>query len=60
MYALIDANSFYAACESVFEPGIRNKPLIVLSNNDSALVAVNRQAKELGIKKFEPYFKVKK
>lgn len=33
--------------------------MIVLSNNDGSIVAANRQAKELGIKKFGPYFKVK-
>lgn len=58
-YALVDANSFYASCESVFRPDWRGKPIIVLSNNDGCIVAANRQAIELGIKKFEPYFKVK-
>ncbi|NRA56130.1 MAG: Y-family DNA polymerase [Gammaproteobacteria bacterium] len=60
MYALIDANSFYTSCETVFDPLIRNKPIIVLTNNDGCICAVNRLAKELGITKFVPYFKVKK
>lgn len=59
MYALVDANSFYCSAESVFRPDWRGKPLIVLSNNDACVVAVNRQAKEMGIKKFVPYFQVK-
>jgi len=59
MYALIDANSFYTSCEAVFDPAIRNKPTIVLTNNDGCICAANRQAKALGIVKFEPYFKVK-
>lgn len=57
MYALVDANSFYCSAEQVFRPEWRNKPLIVLSNNDGCIVAANKQAIALGIKKFQPYFK---
>ncbi|WP_137297662.1 Y-family DNA polymerase [Psychromonas sp. SP041] len=59
MYALIDANSFYCSAEQVFRPEWRCKPIIVLSNNDGCIVAANKQALELGIKKFQPFFKVK-
>ena len=59
MFALVDANSFYCSAEQVFRPQSRGKPIIVLSNNDGCIVAVNKQAIALGIKKFEPYFKVK-
>ena len=59
MIALADVNSCYTACESVFEPAIRNKPIITLSNNDGCIVALNRRAKEAGVPKFEPYFKIK-
>ncbi|NRA62742.1 MAG: Y-family DNA polymerase [Psychrobium sp.] len=59
MYALIDANSFYASCESVFDPSIRDKPIVVLTNNDGCICAANRKAKELNIPKFEAYFKVR-
>lgn len=58
MFALVDANSFYCSAEQVFRPDLRGKPIIVLSNNDGCIVAANRQAKELGIPKFSPYFKV--
>ncbi|MGU8127911.1 hypothetical protein ACLXAZ_33035, partial [Escherichia coli] len=34
MFALADINSFYASCEKVFRPDLRNEPVIVLSNND--------------------------
>ena len=57
MFALIDANSFYCSAEQVFRPEWRGKPLIVLSNNDGCIVAANKQAQALGIKKFHPYFK---
>jgi DNA polymerase V len=59
MYALVDAVSFYASCEKVFDPSIRNKPVVVLTNNDGCICAVCPIARRLGIPKFEPYFKVK-
>ena len=59
MYALVDATSFYASAEKVFDPDIRGKPVVVLSNNDGCIVAISPEAKELGVKKFEPYFKFK-
>lgn len=34
MLALIDGNNFYASCERVFQPQLRARPLIILSNND--------------------------
>lgn len=58
MYALVDANSFYCSAEQVFRPQWRGKPVIVLSNNDGCIVAANKQAIALGIKKFQPYFKM--
>ncbi|MFT6986376.1 MAG: DNA polymerase V [Psychromonas sp.] len=59
MFALVDANSFYCSAEQVFRPQWRGRPLIVLSNNDGCIVAANKQAIALGIKKFQPYFKAK-
>ena len=58
-YALVDCNSFYASCERVFRPDLNNKPIIVLSNNDGCVVALSKEAKEIGIKMCEPWFKVK-
>lgn len=59
MYALIDCNSFYASCEKLFRPDLKNKPVIVLSNNDGCVVARSKEAKALGIKMGVPYFQVK-
>ena len=59
MFALVDANSFYCSAEAVFRPDWRDKPIIVLSNNDGSIVAANRRAKEAGIKKFIPYFQAR-
>ena len=59
MYALVDAVSFYASAEKVFDPSIRNKPVVVLTNNDGVICAVCPIARRLGIPKFTPYFKIK-
>lgn len=59
MFALVDCNSFFASCEQVFRPDLRNKPVIVLSNNDGCVVARSREAKALGIQSFAPYFKMR-
>lgn len=50
MFGLIDANNFYVSCERVFNPTLRGKPVIVLSNNDGCAIARSDEAKALGIK----------
>jgi len=59
MFALVDANSFYASCERVFRPDLADRAVVVLSNNDGVVVARSKQAKELGIEMGAPYFQVK-
>ena len=59
MIGLVDCNNFYASCERVFKPYLKNKPIIVLSNNDGCVIARSNEAKSLGIKMGEPVFKVK-
>jgi DNA polymerase V len=59
MYALVDANSFYASAEKVFDPSIRRKPVVVLTNNDGCICAMCKLAKQTGVKKFGPYHQVK-
>lgn len=59
MYLLCDVNSMYASCEQLFRPDLKNRPVVVLSNNDGACVALNRAAKALGIKRGVPFFRVK-
>lgn len=58
--ALIDAESFYASCEAAFDPKLRGRPIVVLSNNDGCVVAANSVAKQInpGIM-FKPYFQIK-
>jgi len=57
--ALIDCNSFYVSCERLFNPKIKNVPVVVLSNNDGCVISRSTEAKKIGIKMGEPYFKVK-
>ncbi|MGP5407071.1 Y-family DNA polymerase [Psychrobacter celer] len=59
MYALIDCNSFYASCEKLFRPDLKDKPVVVLANNDGCVVARSKEAKALGIKMAVPYYQVK-
>ncbi|MFY8328426.1 Y-family DNA polymerase [Pseudoalteromonas sp. ZZD1] len=59
MYALVDAVAFYASAEKVFDPSIRFKPVVVLTNNDGCICAVCPIARSLNIPKFQPYFKIK-
>ncbi len=57
--ALVDCNSFYVSCERLFNPRIRKKPVVVLSNNDGCIISRSNEAKSLGIKMGEPYFKAR-
>ena len=56
---LVDCNSFYVSCERLFNPKIRRKPVVVLSNNDGCIISRSNEAKALGIKMGEPYLKAK-
>ncbi len=59
MLALCDVNAFYASCETVFRPDLWGKPVVVLSNNDGCVIARNAEAKALGVKMGDPWFKQK-
>ncbi|WOJ09174.1 Y-family DNA polymerase [Citrobacter koseri] len=58
MFALVDVNSFYASCETVFRPDLKGRPVVVLSNNDGCVIARSAAAKPF-VKMGEPYFKQK-
>src|SRR3546814_846884 len=49
LFALVDCNNFYVSCERVFQPELRSKPVVVLSNNDGCVIARSNEAKALGI-----------
>lgn len=59
MFALVDVNSFYASCETAFRPDLKGRPVVVLSNNDGCVIARNAEAKRVGVKMGDPYFKQK-
>lgn len=55
LVALVDCNNFYASCERVFQPALRGKPVVVLSNNDGCVIARSNEAKALGIDMGAPW-----
>ncbi len=57
MIALIDANNFYVSCERVFNPSLRKKPVLILSNNDGIVISRSNEVKNLGITMGMPFFK---
>ncbi len=59
LLALVDCNSFYASCERVFNPALRGRPIVVLSNNDGCIVALSAEAKAVGIKMGTPIFQAR-
>lgn len=59
MFVLVDGNNFYASCERVFRPDLRDTPIIILSNNDGVIIARSNEVKKLGIPMGLPYFKAK-
>ena len=57
--ALVDCESFYASCERIFRPDLKNIPIVVLSNNDGCVIARSTEAKKMGIGMGVPWFKVR-
>ncbi|HPG10522.1 MAG TPA: Y-family DNA polymerase [Chitinophagaceae bacterium] len=59
MKAIVDCNSFYCSCERVFRPELKDKPVVVLSNNDGCIVSRTDEAKKLGVGMAAPYYQNK-
>jgi len=57
--AISDSANFYVSAERIFDPSLKNVPVIVLSNNDGCAVARSDEAKALGIKMGEPLHLIK-
>jgi len=47
------------SCERVFQPQLRGKPGVVLSNNDGCAIARSQESKDMGIKMGTPFFELK-
>jgi DNA polymerase V len=58
VFALVDVNNMYVSCERAFCPTLQNKPVVVLSNNDGAIVARSQEVKDLGVKMGVPFFQI--
>lgn len=56
--ALVDCNNFYASCERLFNPKIKNQPVAILSNNDGCVISRSEEAKALGVPMGAPFFEV--
>lgn len=59
MIALADCNNFFCSVEKVFHPGLADKPVCVLSNNDGCIISLTPEAKKLGLHRGDPIFKVR-
>ena len=61
VFALADVNSMYASCEQIYQPKLRGKPVVVLSNNDGCIIAQSKEAKALlDIYMCRPWFELEK
>ncbi|MBK9302923.1 MAG: Y-family DNA polymerase [bacterium] len=60
VFALVDCNNFYASCERVFQPRLRDRPIVVLSNNDGCVIARSNEAKAMGIPMGAPFFRFRR
>ena len=59
VFALVDVNNMYVSCERAFNPRLRDRPVVVLSNNDGCAVARSNEVKALGVKMGTPWFQLK-
>lgn len=60
IFGLCDCVSYYASCVQLFKPELKGKPVVVLSNNDGAIVALTKEAKKIeGVKRGVPIFTIK-
>lgn len=58
LFALVDVNNMYVSCERAFNPRLRDRPVVVLSNNDGCAVARSNEVKALGVKMGTPWFQM--
>lgn len=59
IFALVDCNSFYVSCERVFQPQLRGRAVVVLSNNDGCVVARSKEAKAIPVAMGAPFFQIR-
>jgi DNA polymerase V len=59
IYALVDGNAFFANCEKIFNPKLKNVPVLVLSSGDGNVVARCPLVRQLGIKMGQPFHEIR-
>ncbi len=59
LVALVDCSAFYCSCERLFRPELRDRPVVVLSNNDGCVIARTTEAKALGVPMGAPFFQIR-
>ncbi len=59
LVALVDCDAFYVSCERLFSVALRNRPVLVLSNNDGCVVARSSEVKKLNIAMGTPFFQIR-
>lgn len=59
MFGLINANNFYVSCKRVFDPILKDRGVVMLSNNDGCVIARSNEAKDLGITMGDPWHLIK-
>ncbi|ASY47071.1 hypothetical protein CJD35_21630 (plasmid) [Sphingobium xenophagum] len=58
-WAIVDIANFYVSAERLFDPALRDVPVIVLSNNDGCAIARSEEAKALHVRMGDPVFKMR-
>ena len=61
MFVHIDCNNFFVSCELVSRPELNGTPVVVANNNDNnggIILALNQEAKAVGLKRGNPLFQV--
>ena len=56
---VVDCDNFFVSCERSVDESLLGKPVCVMGNNDSCVVARSNEAKKLGLPMGYPYFKAK-
>jgi len=59
VFAHVDINNCYVSCETLFQPYLKGKVVVVLSNNDGCVIARSNEAKAIGIKMGDAEFLVR-
>ena len=61
MYIHLDCNNFFVSCELVSRPELKGTPVVVANdngNNGGIILALNAEAKAVGLKRGNPLFQV--